>query len=222
MNQSQTCPIHLVWEWLSSQAGCHSFTPALLGMMIGSQSTSKRWIGAQPGWLSGAAVYARVQKRFASGGAHPCVLALYARRFLWTTAHLCYSISLSISLEFPSFLNHHRRCRAELPGLQSRTAFGQTRVLNFCHQVVITTQLKVFLWKEAFVTTSQERWREVLTKICLHRYTRGDFCLQNGPMLVCTETVSHCIVQVFFFFSGWSKVMSLITCTLCCISLFLF
>lgn len=109
MNQSRTCPINLVWEWLSSQAVCHSFIPALLGMMIGSQSTSNRWIAAQLGWLSGTAVYARVQS-VASGGARPCVLTLYACLFLWTTAHLCYSISHLIGIL--SFLNHHRRCRA--------------------------------------------------------------------------------------------------------------
>lgn len=36
-------------EWASSQAVCHSFMLALLGMVIGSQSTSNRWIGRRPG-----------------------------------------------------------------------------------------------------------------------------------------------------------------------------
>lgn len=60
MNRPKICPINLLWEWVSSQAVCRSFILALLGMVIGSQSTSNRWIGPRLGWLSGAAVYARV------------------------------------------------------------------------------------------------------------------------------------------------------------------
>lgn len=85
-------------EWASSQAVCHSFILALLGMVIGSQSTSSRWIGPRPGWLSGAAVYARVSS-FVCGGVWLCVLTLYACCSLRTTAHLYHSIS-SLSFEF--------------------------------------------------------------------------------------------------------------------------
>lgn len=150
MNQPRTCPIHLVWEWLSAQAACHSFIPALLRMMIGSQSTSNRWIGAQPRWLSGAAVYARVLS-VASGGARPCV------------AHSpCTPVSVnngtSVLLHLPSHWNSEfPQSSPALPcflaavlaaWLQSRTAFRQTSILDFfCYQIVITTQLKVFLWK---------------------------------------------------------------------------
>lgn len=84
--------------WASSQAVCHSFILALLGMVIGSQSTSDRWIGPQPGWLSGAAVYACVYS-FVCGGVRLCMLTLYACCSRRTTAHLFHSIS-SLSFEF--------------------------------------------------------------------------------------------------------------------------
>lgn len=146
MNQSRTCPINLEWEWLSSQAVCHSFIPALLGMMIGSQSTSNRWIGAQLGWLSGAAVYARVQS-VASGGARPCMLTLYARWFLWTTAHLCYSISHLIGIL--SFLNHHRCCRARslpcsLPGCRAERRSSRQVFLIFAIKLLSQRSWKYF------------------------------------------------------------------------------
>lgn len=133
MNQPWTCPIHQVWEWLSAQAACHFFIPALLGMMIGSQSTSNRWIGAQLGWLSGAAVYARVLS-VASSGACPCV------------AHsLCTPVSVnnstSVLLHLPSHWNSEiPQSSPALPcslaavltaWLQSRTAFQQTSILDF-------------------------------------------------------------------------------------------
>lgn len=51
-----------------------------------------RWIGPRPRWLSGAAVYARVYS-FVCGGAWLCMPTLYACYSLWTTAHLCHSIS---------------------------------------------------------------------------------------------------------------------------------
>lgn len=83
-------------EWASSQAVCHSFILALLGMVIGSQSTSNRWIGRRPGWLSVAAVYARVHSFVcALVRAHPACMLLSSR----TTAHLFHSIS-SVSFEF--------------------------------------------------------------------------------------------------------------------------
>lgn len=99
MNHPEICPINLPWESVSSQAVCHSFILAQLGMVIGSQSTSNRWIGPRLGWLRGAAVGARVYS-FVCGGAWPCTLARHARCCcLQTTAHLCHSIS-SLSFEF--------------------------------------------------------------------------------------------------------------------------
>lgn len=84
--------------YTSSQAVCHSSILALLGMVIGSQSTSNRWIGPRPRWLSGGAVCARVYS-FVGGGVWLCVLTLYACCSLRTTAHLFHSIS-SLSFEF--------------------------------------------------------------------------------------------------------------------------
>lgn len=163
MNQPRTGPIHLVWEWLSAQAACHSFIPALLGMMIGSQSTSNRWIGAQLGWLSGAAVYARVLS-VASGGARPCA------------AHsLCTPVSVnngtSVLLHLPSHWNSEfPRSSPALPcsltavlaaWLQSRTAFRQTSILDFCDQIVITTQAESI---SAEISTRGDITRAVVVK----------------------------------------------------------
>ena len=118
-------------EWASSQAVCHSFILALLGMVIGSQSTSNRWIGPQPGWWSGSAVYARVY-RFMCGGVRLCVLTLYACCSRRTTAHLFHSISPLSLIWILSSLNHCQCCCAQFPasGLQSRTVFLWTSTLD--------------------------------------------------------------------------------------------
>lgn len=183
MNQPRTCPIHLVWEWLSAQAACHSFIPALLGMMIGSQSTSNRWIGAQLGWLSGAAVYARVLS-VASGVHVRALLTLYARQFLWTTAHLCYSISRLIGIL--SFLNHHRRCRARslpcsLPGCRAERCSSKQVFLIFAVKLLLQSSWKHFCenkyswWHNK--SGGSERWRNIwqVSKRCAWSLRKGRF-----------------------------------------------
>lgn len=90
-------------EWASSQAACLSFIVALLGMVIGSPSTSNRWIGPQLGWLSGAAVYAHAYG-FVCSGVWLRVLAQRAcnshqNNSTSVSLHLL-SLSLCLSFEF--------------------------------------------------------------------------------------------------------------------------
>lgn len=146
MNHLKICPINLQCESVSSQAVCHSFILALLGMVIGSQSTSNGWIGPQLVWLRASAVSARVHS-FVFGVAWPCTLALFAHHCLHTTERLCHSISpphpphlhLPLSPLFPSLiwiwssLNHRQHCCATVPGSQARRAERYS-----CEQVFLT------------------------------------------------------------------------------------
>lgn len=145
MKHLKICPINPWCESVASQAGCHSFILALLGMVIGSQSTSNGWIGSQLVWLRGFAGSACACS-FVFGGAWLCTLALFARHCLHTTARLCHAI-FPLSLSFlcypltlpPSHLNLEfsqsspallRYC-FWLAGPQSGTVFLWTSILDF-------------------------------------------------------------------------------------------
>lgn len=101
MNHLEICPINLQCESVSSQAVCHSFILALLGMVIGSQSTSNGWIGPQMVWLRASAVIARVHSFV-----HGCARSPFLHATVCTQRHVYVtpsplSLSLSASL-FPS------------------------------------------------------------------------------------------------------------------------
>lgn len=125
-------------EQASSHAVCRSFILALLGMVIGSQSTSNRWIGSRPGWLSGAAVYARV---------YSCVCVVVRGCACSPSMHAALSLnnSTSVSLHllfliwifsffFSSSLNHRQCCCSSVPGSWAAEQDG-----IFCEQVFLTS-----------------------------------------------------------------------------------
>lgn len=115
-----------------------------------------RWIGPRPRWLSGAAVYARVYS-FVCGGAWHCVPTLYACCSLWTTAHLCHSISSLIWIL--SSLNHCQYCCAPslASWMQRRMVFLWTSILDFAIKLLSRHSWILFSWKWAFSICS-ERW----------------------------------------------------------------
>lgn len=96
MNHLKICPINLWCESVASQTGCHFFILALLGMVIGSQSTSNGWIGSQLVWLRAFAGSVCVHS-FVFGGARLCTLASFFPQCL--QQHVCVTpSSLSFSL----------------------------------------------------------------------------------------------------------------------------
>lgn len=122
-------------EWASSQAVCHSFILALLGMVIGSQSTSNRWIGPRPGWLSGAAVYCT------------CVLTPVCTPLFSEQQHICVTPSPLSHWNF-EFSQSSPAPPCSVPRVlwasESRDAcFPVNKYSWLRHQIIIKTQLNV-------------------------------------------------------------------------------
>lgn len=148
MNHSAICFINLQWEWVSSQPVCYSFILALLGMVIGYQSTSNRWIGPQPGWLSGAAVYGHVWWCMA--------VCAYPMRvlFLWTAAHLRYAFPFS-HLNFQFSQSSPHCCALSLTqGLQSKIVYLWKKYSWFCYQDFLPCQGNAHFYGKAFSAMS--------------------------------------------------------------------
>lgn len=187
MNHLKICPINLWCESVASQACCHSFILALLGMVIGSQSTSNGWIGPQLVWLRAFAGSA-CARSFVFGGAWLCTLALFARHCLHTTARLCHSIfplslslsSVTLSLSLPliwiwSSLNHHQHCCATVSGLQARRA---ERYL--CEQVFLTLPSNYYQDTAECNPGGNERSRWCGKSSCSHRLASVRAVSRNG------------------------------------------
>lgn len=105
-NASWTAPRFapsIYYERVGFFTGCLSFIVALLGMVIGSPSTSNRWIGPQLGWLSGAAVYAHAYGFVCSGVwlrvLTQCACNFHQNSSTSVSLHLL-SLSLCLSFEF--------------------------------------------------------------------------------------------------------------------------
>lgn len=156
MKHLKICPINLWCESVASQAGCHSFILALLGMVIGSQSTSNGWIGPQLVWWRAFASSA-CARSFVFGGAWLCTLALFLHATVWTQRHVCVTPSslsllpllpsLSPSLSFEFGVLSIITSTAALPFLACRRAERNGISVNkyfwLCRQIIIKTQLNV-------------------------------------------------------------------------------
>lgn len=90
-------------ELASSQAVCHSFIVALLGMVIGSQSTSNRLIGFRPGRSSGPALCARVFSFVRGVGSYPVCMLLSLSNSTSVSLNLLSLLSSCFSLFFITY-----------------------------------------------------------------------------------------------------------------------
>lgn len=160
-----------------------------------------------------------------------CSLSMYAG-FLWTTAHLCYSISRLIGI--PSFLNHHLHWRARslpclLPGCRAKQHSSIQVFLIFAIKLLSQRSWKYLcgnkhLWRHNKSGCSK-RWGNIweVLKRCASLVTQGEILVPKKVLCQFALKMYLCLYgRHFYFLNGWSKVMSLIMCTLCCISLFLF
>lgn len=161
MSHPKICPINLRWACLSSQVVCHSFFLALLGTVIGSHSTSNRWIGPRPGWLSGAAVTTRLRLCVwwcMAVRAYPVCTLLFANNSTSVPLHV---LSLIGILSSPNHCQHH--CVLSLAhGLQGLTVFLSINILDFAVKLFLRCSWMQFQWKWAF------RWHN--NSICSERW----------------------------------------------------
>lgn len=186
MNHLKICPINLWCESVASQAGCHSFILALLGMVIGSQSTSNGWIGPQLVWLRAFAGSA-CARCFVFGGAWLCTLALFARHCLHTTARLCHSIfplSLSPLLTSPSpCLSFEFGVLSIITSTAALLFLAQARRAEryFCEQVFLTLPSNYYQDTAECNPGGNERSRWCGKSSCSHRLaSAGALCRSWG------------------------------------------
>lgn len=139
-------------EWACSQAVCHSFILALLGMVIGSQSTSIDGLALdQDDWVARLSmhVYIALCVLVRGSACLPCMHATLSEQ-----QHICVTPS-PLSFEFWSLINHCQYCCAPslASWMQRRTVFLWTSILDFTIKLLSRHSWILFSWKWAFRLT---------------------------------------------------------------------